>query len=189
MSSRLSLSLRLENQTIRLWLVNKHLWLQLGADSHRWGSPKVLQDVAYFGLSIEIWDNNKNIGNVYFKPTAEHLFRRHWTVRRTSAGRYGEYQISNIKYLDMDNVGWLLVLSQNIYRLYDIEHIAVPGLWRTYLINGTSTLLSYLATACAQDLGEVLTSSEKVGYRDLTLGAKSRTEWLVNFGQLVSMRL
>jgi len=58
-----------------------------------------------------------------------------------------------------------------------------------HLINGTSSLLSYLAAACAKDLGEVLSSREKVSNRDFTFGAESRAQWLVHFSQVFSMCL
>jgi len=59
----------------------------------------------------------------------------------------------------------------------------------TYLVNGTRGLLSHLAAARALDLGEVLSSGEKMSGGDFTLGVENRTEWLVDFGQLFSMRL
>lgn len=57
---------------------------------------------------------------------------------------------------------------------------------RTHLVDGAGRLLPHLAAACAEDLGEVLSSSEKMSNRDFTLGAESRTQWRVNFTQLIS---
>lgn len=61
--------------------------------------------------------------------------------------------------------------------------------WWAHLIDGTGRLLSYLAAACAEDLGEVLASGKKMSNRDFTFVGKSWTQWRVNFTQLISMCL
>lgn len=59
----------------------------------------------------------------------------------------------------------------------------------THLINGAGCLFSYLATACTQDFGEVLSSSQKVSHRNVAFGEEGRTQWLVHFAQLLSLDL
>lgn len=70
------------------------------------------------------------------------------------------------------------------------DHILVgETLCVTDLINSTSCLLSNPAAARSKDLGEVLPSSKKMGNGDFTPDAECGSQWLVNFGQLFSLRL